>query len=155
MLPGWRLVRLLALLPPFAVAFWALTLPWARARVVGFWGLTRSPEAALLVAVALGIALAGGLAAAWTGRRQRLAGWLHLATGAALAGVAWQAYRIVRDAGVSALFIPIASVKPGRGLYLFAAAAVWLLVLGALELGLDRRARRGRRAPRTPDPAAG
>ena len=154
-LPGWRVLRLLALLPPFAAAFVALTEPWARARVVGFWGLTRSPEAAVLVAAALGVALAGGLAAVWTGRRQRLAGWLHLLTGVALAVVSWQAYRIVRDAGVSALFIPIASVRPGRGLLLFASAAAWLLVLGALELVCDRRARRRRGAPRAADPASG
>ena len=44
---------------------------------------------------------------------------------------------MVLDSGVSALFIPIASVRPGRGLVAFAAAACWLTALGVLELVLD------------------
>jgi len=143
--PWWRVTRIALLVPPFASAFYSLTEPWARARVVVLLGLTRSVEASLLVAVGLGITLAGGIAAAWTGRRQRLAGIVHLATGLGLGFVSWQAYGMVRDAGVSALFIPIASVRPGRGLVAFAAAAGWLTALGALELALDAHARRCRR----------
>jgi hypothetical protein len=138
--------RIAALVPPFASAFYSLTEPWARAKVVLLWGLTRSLEASLLVAAGLGLTLAGGIAVAWTGRRQRLAGLVHLSTGVVLALVSWRAYTTVREAGVSALFIPIASVRPGRGLMAFAAAAAWLVVLGLVELTLDaRQRRRGRR----------
>jgi hypothetical protein len=137
--------RIASLVPPFASAFYSLTEPWARARVVLFMGLTRSLEASLLVAAGLGLTLAAGIAVAWTGRRQRLAGCVHLGTGVVLALVSWRAYVMVREAGVSALFIPIASVRPGRGLAAFAAAAGWLVVLGLVELALDIRQRRGRR----------
>jgi hypothetical protein len=152
-------MRILALVPPFASAFWSLTEPWARARVILVWGLTRSPEASLLVAGGLAATLAAGIAVAWTGRRQRLAGCVHLATGAMLAFVSWRAYVMVTEAGVSALFLPIASVQPGRGLLLFAAAAAWLVVLGLLELAFDARSRvRRRRAVQAmtaaPEPTA-
>ena len=135
------------LLPAFALAFFSLTQPWARARVVLFWGVARSPEAALLLLGGLAAAFVAGAAVAWTGRRAWLTAWVHLGTAALLGAIAWQAYRMIRDAGVHALgFVPIASVRTGRGLHAFAAAALWLLALGLLELTLAARRRRRRRA---------
>ena len=139
----WRIIGIAALVPPFATAFYALTEPWARARVVAVWGITRSVEATLLLAAGLALALAGGILVAWTGRRLRLAGLVHAGIGLLLAGISLQAFAMVRDAGVRALgFIPIASVRPGRGLLAFFAAAMWLLVFGLVEIGLSWRERK-------------
>jgi hypothetical protein len=142
----WRAIGITAVLPPFAAAFFALTQPWARARVVAVWGIARSIEATLLVAACLAVALAGGIYVAWSGRRMRLAGFVHLGIGVLLALVSWQAFAMVRDAGVRALgFIPIASVRPGPGLQAFGAAAAWMLLLGTTEILLAARSRkRGR-----------
>ena len=144
----WRAIRIATLLPPFAAAFYSLSQPWARARVIAVWGISRSVEATLLVAACLGVALAAGLALTWHRRRPRLVATVYLGVGLLLAVVSWQAFTMVREAGVRALgFIPLASVRPGRGLHAFAAAAGWMLVLGGLELGLVFTARR--RSPRS------
>lgn len=145
---AWRAVRIATLLPPFAAAFYSLTQPWARARVIAVWGISRSVEATLLVAACLAVALAAGIVLTWHRRHLRLVALVYLGIGLLLAFVSWQAFTMVRDAGVRALgVIPIASVKPGRGLHAFAAAAAWMLVLGGVELGLALRA--GRRKPRS------
>lgn len=142
-LSPWRMVRIAMLLPPFGAAFYSLFQPWARARVVAMWGISRSVEATLLVAAGLGVALSAALILAWHRRRPRLVAIVYLGIGALLAAVSYQAFAMVRDAGVRALgFIPIASVRPGRGLFAFAAAAAWMLTLGAIELGLVLTARR-------------
>jgi len=144
----WRAIRIATLVPPFAAAFYSLSQPWARARVVVVWGISRSVEATLLVAACLAVAMAAGIALTWHRRRLRLVATVYLSVGLLLAVVSWQAFTMVRDAGVRALgFIPIASVHPGRGLHLFAAAAAWMLALGGIELALVLAARR--RTPRS------
>ena len=143
----WRALAIVLLAPPFATAFYALTQPWARARVIVVWGISRSIEATLLVAAGLFVAFAGGVLVAWIGRRV-LAATVHLGTGLLLAAVSWQAFRMVREAGVSALgFIPIASVHPGRGLRAFFIASLWLVSLGVIEAAVAAF----RRKPRPED----
>jgi hypothetical protein len=153
-----RLVALAGFVPPMALAVYALTEPWARARLVFFWGITRSPGAALLVGTSLAACLVVGLAMASRGRRPALVAGTHAAIGMLLVVVALLAYRMVQHAGVRALgLIPIASVHPGRGLRLFFVAGCLLLGLGLLEALLVRRWRRARRrdvAPAAPPGAA-
>lgn len=144
----------IGLLPAFAAAFYSLSEPWARARIVLFWGLTRSPEALLILCAGLGVALAAAIAVAWRNRRPAVSAAVHLAFGLLLCTVAWQAYALVRAAGVRGLgFIPIASVHPGRGLYIFTAAAGWLVALGLLELLLAVLGRRRACPPAATDRA--
>src|SRR5262245_49488750 len=52
-----RAIALVALVPPFALAFFSLTQPWARARVVLVLGIARSVEATQLVVGSLAAAL--------------------------------------------------------------------------------------------------
>jgi hypothetical protein len=145
---GARIAARFGPLPPIVTALLALREPWAQARVVGVFGVTRSPEAvALLLAVLAGAVVSAQLAAR---RGPRRAGVVHIGIGVAMACVSVRAYRMIRDAGVKALWvIPIASVRPGRGLMLFAAAALGFVVLGAGEILLSWRAarRRARMAP--------
>ena len=128
---------------PIILAVFALREPWAQARVVGVFGATRSPEA---VALLLGVLVLAVVAAQVASRRgPRPAGIVHVAVGIAMALVAVAAYRMIRDAGVKALWvIPVASVRPGRGLALFAAAALGFLLLGTGEIFLSWRAARRR-----------
>lgn len=149
-LPGlespWRAVRIAMLLPPFTAAFYSLTQPWARARVVAVWGISRSMQATVLVAACLAVALGAALALAWHRRRPRLVAAVYMGIGLLLAVVSYQAFVMVRDAGVRALgLIPIASVRPGRGLLAFAAAAAWMLALGAIEWSVVLTAPRRRK----------
>jgi hypothetical protein len=131
-----RAVRLAVFAPPYALALAALFEPWARARVTLLWGVSRSPEAALLLAGALAAALALGVFAAWSGRGL-LAASLHLAAGLGLGFVAYQAYGMVQEAGVRAFWLlPIVSVRPGRGLTWFALAAASLILVGLVEAAL-------------------
>lgn len=152
-LPGlespWRAVRIAMLLPPFTAAFYSLSQPWARARVIAVWGISRSVEATVLVAVCLAVALGAALALAWHRRRPRLVAAVYVGIGLLLAVVSYQAFVMVRDAGVRALgFIPLASVRPGHGLLAFAAAAAWMLALGAIEWSVVLTApRRRKRSP--------
>jgi len=137
------------LLPAFGLAFYSLTQPWAKARIVFVWGLTRSPEALVMLCAGLIVALVAAIAVAWPGRRPAVSAAVHLAFGLLLGTVAWQAYALVRDAGVRALgFLPIASVRPGRGLYVFTISAAWLVALGLAELAFAWLAHR--RAPGAP-----
>lgn len=149
----WLLPRLWLVIP-MGLAVYSLTEPWARARVVLFWGISRSPGALMLVLVSsLAMVIAGGVVA---GRRRalRLAAGVHLVSGAFMCAVAWRAYQMVQDAGVKALgFIPLASVRPGPGLRIFCVAALFVLAVGAGELTIVLVQRR--RARRRPAPPAG
>jgi hypothetical protein len=138
------------LLPAFGLAFYSLTQPWAKARIVFVWGLSRSPEALVMLCAGLVVALVAAIAVAWPGRRPAVSAVVHLAFGLLLGTVAWQAYALVREAGVRALgFLPIASVQPGRGLYVFTLSAAWLVALGLAELAFAWFATR-RRVPAGP-----
>lgn len=155
-----RFLRLSLLLPPFAIAFFSIFEPWARARVTLVWGVSRSPEAAFLLTGAVALVFVASAVAIWTGRRIGLAGAVHMAAGLLLGAIAWQAFEMVRDAGVKAFWLlPLVSVRPGRGLQGFALAATFLALLGLTELlfaAWRRRRARGRRARATPpaDPGA-
>jgi hypothetical protein len=144
---GARFLRLSLLLPPFAIAFLSIFEPWARARVTLVWGVTRSPEAAFLLVAAVAVVFVASAVAIWTGRRIGLAGAVHMAAGVLLGAIAWQAFEMVRDAALKALWF--VSVRPGRGLQGFALAATLLVLLGLVELAVAGRRRRiARRAAR-------
>ena len=143
-----RLLALFGMAPPMALAFYSLTEPWARARLVFLWGISRSPGAALLVVLGLVTALVGGMAVA-SGRRPRLAAGVHLGSGVLLCTVSLLAFRMIEDAGVRALgLVPLASVRPGRGLQYFFLASILVMGLGMVEwvLVLHERRRRVRSA---------
>jgi hypothetical protein len=53
-----------------------------------------------------------------------------------MCGVAWAAFHMVREAGIKLLILPIATVRPARGLWLWLLASILIAVLGALELGV-------------------
>jgi len=126
--------RLLYLLPPYVLAFTALFEPWARARVTLVWGVSRSPEAVILLAAGLAIAFGAGLFAFVKGRACTTA-LVHLGTGLLLGLMAYQAFGMVREAGMRALgLLPLVSTRPGPGLRRFALAAALLLLLGVVEL---------------------
>jgi hypothetical protein len=128
------LLPLVGLIPSFLLAIYSMTEPWARGRVIGVWGVSKNPDAALLLAICLAGMVAASVAVAARGRKDRLAGMVHLATGTLMGVVAYTAFSMVRHAGVKLLFIPIASVRPGRGLRHFVLAAGMVLLLGAIEL---------------------
>jgi uncharacterized membrane protein len=139
------LLPLLGLIPAFLLAIYSMTEPWARGRVIGFWGVSKSPDAALLLAVYLAGMVAASVAVAARGRRDRLAGGVHIVTGALMGLVAYTAFSMVRHAGIKLLFIPIASIRPGLGLVHFVIAAGLVVLLGAVELAVaTRRNRRSR-----------
>lgn len=152
----WLLPRLWLVIP-MGLAIYSLTEPWARARVVLFWGISRSPGALVLVLVSCMLMVVAGGAVAGRRRSLLLAACVHLATGAMMAMVAWRAYRMVQEAGVKALFvIPLASVRPGRGLQVFCVAALFVLAVGVGELTIALvQRRRRRRGPVPPTPHVG
>lgn len=145
--PHLHLLPLLGLIPSFLLATWSLTQPWARGRFLGVIGISRSPEAVMLVVATLAGMVAASVAVAARGDRLQIAGTVHLVMGALMGVVAWTAFRMVRDAGIKILFIPIATVHPGRGLRLFVLAAGLVLALGVVELLVARR-----RVARPPGP---
>lgn len=128
------LLPLVGLIPSFLLAVYSVTEPWARARVVAVWGVSKSPDAAMLIAVCLAGMVAASVAVAARGRKDRLAGFVHLGTGAMMGAVAFAAFSMIRHAGIKLLFIPIASVRPGRGLRHFVIAAALVILLGVIEL---------------------
>lgn len=141
-----RFLGAAGLVPGFALAFYSLTQPWAKARVVLVLGITRSAGATMLVIAALAAALVVGIGLALHGGRPRTTGLVHLAMGVLLALVSWKAYLMIRAASVSALFVPIASVHRGPGWFTFTLGAALLVLLGLLEVALaDRFTRRYRR----------
>lgn len=131
------------------LVLYSLTEPWARARIVLFWGITRSPGALVLVLVTTLSMLVAGVAVAGRGNSLRRAAFVHLASGAVMCAVSWRAYQMVQEAGIKALgFIPLASVRPGAGLQAFFAAALAVLAVGNAELVIALvQSRRARRAP--------
>jgi len=147
-----RLLALLALLLPTALAAYALTEPWAQARVFLLLGITRSPGAIVLVLLTLLLTLLAGVTAIGRRRNPFLAAGVHLGSGVLMCVVSWLAFRMIRDAGVKALgFIPLAWVRPGPGLRYFFLAALLLLGLGLAELAiavvLRRRMQQGAAIP--------
>ena len=130
------LLPVLGLVPSFLLAIYSMTEPWARARIVGIFRVSRSPEATLLLAVSLAGMVAASVAVATRGKRPALASVVHFATGGLMVAVAWAAFGMVRRAGVKIFFIPFASVRPGPGLRHFLVASVLVLALGALEGGI-------------------
>ena len=139
--PHLHRLPLLGIVPSFVLASYSLTQPWARARIVMLWGISRSPEAVTLVIAALGGMVAASVAVALRGDRLRLAGWVHLFMGLAMCVVAGLAYRYISHSGLKFLFIPIASVKPGRGLTQFVIASLMVSLLGVIELIVGSRRR--------------
>ena len=137
-------IPLVGITPPLLLAVYSLTRPWAKARALGVLGISRSPEAALLVIVSLTALVALSVAATMRGNRLRIAAVVHFLTGLFMCAVAVTAYRMVLGAGRKLLGIPLASVHPGPGLRLFSVAAAIVLLLGGAELVVaNRRARRG------------
>lgn len=127
------LLPLLGFVPSFLLAIYSMTEPWARGRVAGFFGISRSPEATLLIAVSLAGMVAASVVVATRGKRAYLASAVHFVTGALMVAIAWAAFAMVRNAGVKILFIPFASVRPGPGLRHFLIASILVVALGALE----------------------
>ncbi len=135
------LLPLLGLIPSFLLAIYSMTEPWAKARVVGVFGISRSPEATLLIATSLAGMVAASVAVATRGKRPELACGVHLATGLLMVAVAWAAFAMVRSASIRILgIIPFASVRPGPGLRHFLVASILVVALGGLEglIGLAR-----------------
>lgn len=145
--PHLHRLPLLGIVPSFALASYSLTQPWAKARIIMLWGISRSPEAVTLVIATLGGMVAASVAVAMRGDRLRIAGWVHLVMGLVMCVVAALAYRFIRHSGLKFLFIPIASVKPGPGLTQFIVASLLVCVLGAIELNVAARRSRGRIPP--------
>jgi hypothetical protein len=134
------------LVPSFLLAVYSMTEPWAKARVAGLFHVSRSPEAALLLAISLAGMVAASVAVAARGKKPALASGVHFVTGALMIAIAWAAFGLIRQAGMKILFIPFASVKPGPGLRHFLAASVLVAMLGALEgcVAIYRKHRLGR-----------
>jgi len=142
--PHRSLLPLAGIILPLGLAVYATTLPWAKARVFGVLGVSRSPEAVLLVVITLLGLIAASAAAALRGHRLRFAAIVHLAAGVIMCFVTYSAYQLVTHAGKRLLGVTLASVRPGPGLTLFAVAAVLVLALGVLEwVVAERRRRRG------------
>lgn len=139
--PHLHRLPLLGIVPSFVLASYSLTQPWAKARIVMLWGISRSPEAVTLVIAALGGMVAASVAVALRGDRLRIAGWVHLFMGLAMCVVALLAFRYISHSGLKFLFIPIASVKPGRGLMQFVIASLMVSLLGVVELIVGSRRR--------------
>lgn len=139
------LLPLLGLIPSFLLATYSLTQPWAKGRTLIVLTISRSPGAALLLAVTLAGMVAASVAVATKSRGRGVAAAVHLGTGTLMCAVAYAAYSMIRHAGVRFLgVIPIATVRPATGLRLFLIASVLVALLGLVELGLwIGRRRRG------------
>jgi len=142
------LLPLLGLIPSFLLATYSLTEPWARARLLGVWGISRSPGAAFLVVITLAGMVAASVAVATRGRRPGLGAGVHLSTGTLMVAVALAAFSMIKHAGVRILgVVPLASVRPGRGLRHFLVASLLVLALGLIEVALAVRKRNLSRRP--------
>jgi hypothetical protein len=139
--PHLHRLPLLGIVPSFVLASYSLTQPWAKARIVMLWGISRSPEAVTLVIAALGGMVAASVAVALRGDRLRIAGWVHMVMGIVMCVVACLAFRFISHSGLKFLSIPIASVKPGPGLLQFVVAALMVSLLGVIELIVAARRR--------------
>jgi hypothetical protein len=142
-----HLLPLLGIVPAFVLAMYALTEPWARGRLLLVIGISRSPEAALLVLFSLVAMVSATVTVAFRARRLRTAGLVHLLAGVVMVGVTWQAYRMVEATAIRLFgLIPLGSIHPARGLWLFLAAALAVLGLGLVEIGIGALRARRRRA---------
>ena len=141
-----HLLPLLGIIPSFLLAAYSLTQPWARGRFMLVLGISRSPGAALLVVIVLAGMVAVSMTAAARFRYLTLAGAVHLAMGALMGGVSWIAFRMVRHAGVKLLgFVPLTSIHPADGLWLFLGASLMVVLLGLVEIAVSRERRRHRK----------
>ncbi|MDO9695724.1 MAG: hypothetical protein Q7W56_13475 [Candidatus Latescibacteria bacterium] len=137
------LLPLLGLIPSFLLATYSLTLPWASGRAFALVRISRSPGAAMLLAVTLAGMVAASVTVATRTNRRDIAAAVHLLTGAVMCVVAGAAFRMIRGASVSFLgLFDLASVKPGPGLKMFMLASVLVVVLGLFEMWLAVRRRR-------------
>lgn len=148
--PHLPLLPLLGIIPSFLLATWSLTQPWGKGKFLLVIRISQSPEAVMIVIVALAGMVAASVTVAARTRRLQAAGIVHAVTGILMCGVAWVAFRMVRHAGIRLLgLVPIATARPARGLWLFLAASVLVVLLGMVELVVARlrvRARRARQA---------
>ncbi len=141
-----HLLPLLGIIPSFLLAAYSLTQPWARGRFMLVLGISRSPGAALLVVIVLAGMVAVSMTAAARFRYLTLAGAVHLGMGALMGGVSWIAFRMVRHAGVKLLgFVPLTSIHPADGLWLFLGASLMVVVLGLVEIAVSQERRRRRK----------
>ncbi len=137
------LLPLLGLIPSFLLATYSLTLPWASGRAFAVWRISRSPGAAMLLAVTLAGMVAATISVATRTNRRDIAAAVHLLTGAVMCVVAGAAFRMIQQASVSFLgLFDVASVKTGPGLKMFVLASVLVVVLGLFEMYLAVRRRR-------------
>jgi len=148
--PAFSWLPLIGLVPAFLLATWSLTQPWARGRALLVWGISRSPGAAVLVAVTLAAMVGASVAAATRGRRRDLAAMVHIASGFLMVAVALAAFSMIRHAPTKLFgLVPLATIRPAVGLYAFLWAAVLVIVLGIIEGTIWWRTRQ----PRATGPA--
>ncbi len=144
-----HLLPLLGIIPSFVLAAYSLTQPWAQGRFMLVLGISRSPGAALLVVTMLAGMVAVSVTAAARFRHLALAGAVHLAMGALMGGVSWIAFHMVRHAGFKLLgIVPLTSIHPADGLWLFLASSLMVILLGVIEIVVSRERRRRRSIPR-------
>lgn len=149
-----HLLPLVGIIPSFLLAAYSLTQPWAQGRFMLVLGISRSPGAALLVVMMLAGMVAVSVTAAARFRHLALAGAVHLGMGVLMGGVSWIAFRMVRHAGVRLLgFVPLTSIRPADGLWLFLTASIMVIMLGLVEIAVSRERRRRRGRARRPQPA--
>jgi hypothetical protein len=134
------LLTTLGLLPSLVLALYSLTEPWARARVVGVWGVSKSASAQVLVIGSVLAILVVSIGVFARGRRLLSIAALHLVLGFSMIAVSILALDRIKHAGVSALgLLPIASVRSGPGVKIFFLAAFLVVLLGAIELAIGAR----------------
>ena len=122
------------LIPSFLLAVWSLTQPWVRGRALLVVGISRSPGAAILLAVTLAGMVGASVAVGTKGRRPVLAGVVHAATALVMVVVALIAYGMIKRTKICLLkLIPLGSVHPAIGLHTFLIASLLLLGVGSAE----------------------
>lgn len=140
--PAFSWLPVIGLAPAFLLATWSLTQPWARGRALLVVGISKSPSAALLVVVTIAAVVGASILAGTRGRRRDIGAAVHIVAGLLMVAVALAAFDLIRHAPTKLLgVVPVASVHPAKGLYLFLASAVAVLALGLLEAWLWTRRR--------------
>lgn len=141
--PAFSWLPVIGLVPAFLLATWSLTQPWARGRAMLVVGISKSPSAVLLVVITIAAVVGASIVVATRGRRRDVAAAVHIAAGIGMVCVALAAFDLIQHAPTKLLgVVPVATVEPARGLYLFLGAAVAVLALGLLEAGLAALKRR-------------
>lgn len=152
--PAFSWLPLIGLIPAFLLAVWSLTQPWARGRAMLVWGISRSPGAAVLVAVTLAAMVGASVAAATRGRRRDIAAIVHIASGFLMVAVALAAFSMIQHAPTKLFgLVPLATIRPAVGLYAFLWAAVLVVALGVVEGTIWWRTRQVRAVPPDAPPA--